>query len=161
MSEFKLHTVESAPEKSKAILEGAQKQMGMVPGLYAVMAESPQTDSDRDRPPGAPAWRVPTIHQRGRAGYPTGWPAAAVRRRSRLENHPRRYASLRALHSSSAPPTATDRIDTGRWFGAPAAPGCRPGPPRPQVARPHHAEPSAPAESELRPHRPDDVGARS
>ncbi|MDA0154764.1 carboxymuconolactone decarboxylase family protein [Vibrio chagasii] len=42
MSEFKLHTVESAPEKSKAILEGAQKQMGMIPGLYAVMAESPQ-----------------------------------------------------------------------------------------------------------------------
>lgn len=43
MSEFKLHTVESAPEKSKAILEGAQKQMGIVPGLYAVMAESPET----------------------------------------------------------------------------------------------------------------------
>lgn len=42
MNEFKLHTVESAPEKSKAILEGAQKQMGMIPGLYAVMAESPQ-----------------------------------------------------------------------------------------------------------------------
>ena len=42
MSEFKLHTVESAPEKSKAILEGAQKQMGMVPGLYATMAESPE-----------------------------------------------------------------------------------------------------------------------
>lgn len=37
MSDFKLHTVETAPAKSKAILEGAQKQMGMVPGLYSVM----------------------------------------------------------------------------------------------------------------------------
>ncbi|WP_163134100.1 carboxymuconolactone decarboxylase family protein [Agarivorans sp. Alg241-V36] len=43
MSNFTLHTAESAPEKSKAILEGAQTQMGMVPGLYAVMAESPET----------------------------------------------------------------------------------------------------------------------
>ena len=42
MSDFKLHTVETAPVKSKAILEGAQKQMGMVPGLYSVMAESPE-----------------------------------------------------------------------------------------------------------------------
>ncbi|XQW83566.1 carboxymuconolactone decarboxylase family protein [Thalassotalea piscium] len=42
MSDFKLHTVESAPEKSKAILEGAVKQMGTIPGLYAVMAESPE-----------------------------------------------------------------------------------------------------------------------
>ncbi|GHA39473.1 carboxymuconolactone decarboxylase family protein [Photobacterium aphoticum] len=42
MSKFTLHTVETAPEKSKAILEGAKKQMGMVPGLYAVMAESPE-----------------------------------------------------------------------------------------------------------------------
>ncbi|GAL17595.1 hypothetical protein JCM19235_6148 [Vibrio maritimus] len=33
MNNFKLHTVDSAPEKSKAILEGAQKQMGIVPGL--------------------------------------------------------------------------------------------------------------------------------
>ncbi|WP_394242297.1 carboxymuconolactone decarboxylase family protein [Vibrio astriarenae] len=43
MSKFTLHTVDTAPEKSKAILEGAQKQMGMIPGLYAVMAESPET----------------------------------------------------------------------------------------------------------------------
>jgi alkylhydroperoxidase family enzyme len=42
MSEFTLHTVETAPEKSKAILEGAAKQMGRIPGLYAVMAESPE-----------------------------------------------------------------------------------------------------------------------
>ncbi|QIA65115.1 carboxymuconolactone decarboxylase family protein [Vibrio astriarenae] len=43
MRKFTLHTVDTAPEKSKAILEGAQKQMGMIPGLYAVMAESPET----------------------------------------------------------------------------------------------------------------------
>lgn len=42
MSKFKLHTVASAPEKSKAILEGAEKSMGMVPGLFATMAESPE-----------------------------------------------------------------------------------------------------------------------
>ena len=42
MSKFTLHTVETAPEKSKAILEGAKKQMGVVPGLYAAMAESPE-----------------------------------------------------------------------------------------------------------------------
>ncbi len=43
MSKFTFHTVETAPEKSKAMLEGAVKQMGAVPGLYAVMAESPET----------------------------------------------------------------------------------------------------------------------
>jgi alkylhydroperoxidase family enzyme len=43
MSHFKLHTVETAPAKSKPILENAVKQMGAVPGLFAVMAESPNT----------------------------------------------------------------------------------------------------------------------
>lgn len=43
MSKFTLHTEETAPQKSKAILEGAKKSMGVVPGLYAVMAESPET----------------------------------------------------------------------------------------------------------------------
>lgn len=43
MSKFKFHTVDSAPAKSKSMLEGAVKQMGSVPGLYAVMAESPET----------------------------------------------------------------------------------------------------------------------
>ncbi len=41
MSDFKFHTVETAPAESKPILEGAVKQMGVVPGLYAVMAEAP------------------------------------------------------------------------------------------------------------------------
>ncbi|NKF50389.1 carboxymuconolactone decarboxylase family protein [Shewanella sp. WXL01] len=43
MSNFTFHTVETAPEKSKPMLEGALKQMGAVPGLYAVMSESPET----------------------------------------------------------------------------------------------------------------------
>ncbi|GHA18848.1 hypothetical protein GCM10008090_30600 [Arenicella chitinivorans] len=43
MSKFTFHTIETAPEDSKAILEGAKKQMGLVPGLYAAMAESPET----------------------------------------------------------------------------------------------------------------------
>lgn len=43
MTNFIKHSVESAPEQSKSILEGAQKQMGVVPGLYSVMAESPNT----------------------------------------------------------------------------------------------------------------------
>ena len=42
MSKFTLHTIESAPEKSKPILEGAKKEMGVIAGLYAVMAESPE-----------------------------------------------------------------------------------------------------------------------
>ncbi|NOH98321.1 carboxymuconolactone decarboxylase family protein [Vibrio sp. 99-70-13A1] len=43
MTNFIKHSVESAPEQSKSILEGAKKQMGVVPGLYSVMAESPNT----------------------------------------------------------------------------------------------------------------------
>jgi len=43
MSKFTTHTIDSAPEKSKPILEAAQKEMGFVAGLYAVMAESPET----------------------------------------------------------------------------------------------------------------------
>jgi alkylhydroperoxidase family enzyme len=43
MSQFTLHSVETAPEGSKATLEGAKQQMGTIPNLYAVMAESPET----------------------------------------------------------------------------------------------------------------------
>ena len=42
MPEFTLHTIESAPEESKALLENSQKTFGMIPNLHAVMAESPQ-----------------------------------------------------------------------------------------------------------------------
>ncbi|WED25399.1 carboxymuconolactone decarboxylase family protein [Vibrio sp. DW001] len=42
MTEFTLHTVETAPEASKTLLEGSIKAFGMLPGLHAVMAESPE-----------------------------------------------------------------------------------------------------------------------
>ena len=41
MTQFTSHTIETAPEQSKAILEGAVKNMGIVPGLFSVMAEAP------------------------------------------------------------------------------------------------------------------------
>ncbi|SFU20421.1 carboxymuconolactone decarboxylase family protein [Pseudomonas marincola] len=42
MSTFKLHDQNTAPEASKPLLENSQKAFGMVPGLHAVMAESPE-----------------------------------------------------------------------------------------------------------------------
>jgi len=42
MVDFTIHTVDSAPEASKPILEGAQKSLGFIPNLYGVFAESPQ-----------------------------------------------------------------------------------------------------------------------
>ena len=41
MTSFKTHSIESAPEGSKPILEAAKKKMGFVPNLMAIMAESP------------------------------------------------------------------------------------------------------------------------
>lgn len=41
MTHFTIHTPESAPEGSKAILEAAKKGLGFVPNLYGVLAESP------------------------------------------------------------------------------------------------------------------------
>jgi uncharacterized peroxidase-related enzyme len=41
MSQFELHTIESAPAGSGAPLEGLQRGLGFVPNLAAVMAESP------------------------------------------------------------------------------------------------------------------------
>ncbi len=43
MAEFKVHTIESAPEGSKEILSGAQKSLGFIPNLYGIMAEAPTT----------------------------------------------------------------------------------------------------------------------
>ncbi len=42
MTEFKIHTIESAPAESKEVLEGAVKSFGMVPNLLGVLAEAPQ-----------------------------------------------------------------------------------------------------------------------
>ncbi|MEB8346531.1 carboxymuconolactone decarboxylase family protein [Flavobacteriaceae bacterium KMM 6898] len=41
MSTFKVHTIESAPENSKPLLENSLKSFGMVPNLHGVLAESP------------------------------------------------------------------------------------------------------------------------
>jgi hypothetical protein len=36
MTTLKVHTIESAPEASKPLLEGSQKAYGMIPGLHGV-----------------------------------------------------------------------------------------------------------------------------
>lgn len=41
MSTFKIHTVDSAPEESKADLEDSLQLFGMIPNLHGVMAEAP------------------------------------------------------------------------------------------------------------------------
>lgn len=41
MSQFKIHTIETAPEDSKELLKGAEKQLGFIPNLYGIMAEAP------------------------------------------------------------------------------------------------------------------------
>lgn len=43
MTNFIVHTKESAPEQSVALLEGAKKAFGFVPNLMGTMAESPAT----------------------------------------------------------------------------------------------------------------------
>lgn len=42
MSDFTLHTPQSAPDESKSLLDNSFKAFGMIPNLHAVMAESPQ-----------------------------------------------------------------------------------------------------------------------
>jgi AhpD family alkylhydroperoxidase len=41
MSHYRIHTVESAPEKSKPALQALQQNFGLIPNLAATMAESP------------------------------------------------------------------------------------------------------------------------
>jgi len=41
MSTYGIHTIESAPEKSKAALQGLKQNFGLIPNLAATMAESP------------------------------------------------------------------------------------------------------------------------
>ena len=41
MNTFKVHSIETAPEASKPMLEASIKGFGMLPNLHAVMAESP------------------------------------------------------------------------------------------------------------------------
>jgi uncharacterized peroxidase-related enzyme len=42
MTQFKIHTIESAPEGSRPFLEQLNQQLGFVPNLAATMAESPR-----------------------------------------------------------------------------------------------------------------------
>ncbi|MEM8803456.1 MAG: carboxymuconolactone decarboxylase family protein [Pseudomonadota bacterium] len=42
MTDFPSHTLETAPEGSKPLLENSQKAFGRLPGLHKVLAESPQ-----------------------------------------------------------------------------------------------------------------------
>lgn len=41
MTDFTRHTIETAPDRSRALLEDSYKGFGRVPGLHAVMAEAP------------------------------------------------------------------------------------------------------------------------
>ena len=41
MSTFTFHTLESAPQQSKSLLQNSLKTFGRIPGLHSVMAESP------------------------------------------------------------------------------------------------------------------------
>ncbi len=43
MTKFIVHTKDTAPEQSVAVLEGAEKAFGFVPNLMGTMAESPAT----------------------------------------------------------------------------------------------------------------------
>jgi len=38
---FEMHTIETAPEESRPLLEASEKAFGRIPGLHAVMAEAP------------------------------------------------------------------------------------------------------------------------
>ncbi|WP_108125084.1 carboxymuconolactone decarboxylase family protein [Saccharospirillum mangrovi] len=41
MTDFTLHTAETAPIESRSLIENSQKAFGRLPGLHAVMAEAP------------------------------------------------------------------------------------------------------------------------
>ena len=43
MSEFTIHTLDTAPQASRLILQNTEKQLGFIPNLYAVFAESTTT----------------------------------------------------------------------------------------------------------------------
>ena len=43
MSEFTIHTLDTAPQASRQTLQNTKKQLGFIPNLYGVFAESPTT----------------------------------------------------------------------------------------------------------------------
>jgi len=42
MPDFKIHSIETAPEGSRPLLEKSQKGFGMIPNLHGVLAEAPE-----------------------------------------------------------------------------------------------------------------------
>lgn len=42
MSTYQIHGIDTAPENSRPLLDGLQKNLGMIPNLAAAMAESPE-----------------------------------------------------------------------------------------------------------------------
>ena len=42
MTQFRIHTIETAPEGSKELLKGLQGEVGFIPNLVATMGESPE-----------------------------------------------------------------------------------------------------------------------
>jgi alkylhydroperoxidase family enzyme len=42
MTEFKIHTIETAPDKSKPALEAAAKAFGRIPNMLGILAEAPE-----------------------------------------------------------------------------------------------------------------------
>jgi alkylhydroperoxidase family enzyme len=42
MSEFKIHTIETAPAASQAVLEAATKAYGSIPNMLGILAEAPE-----------------------------------------------------------------------------------------------------------------------
>jgi alkylhydroperoxidase family enzyme len=42
MTDFKIHDLDSAPEDARPLLENSRENMGRIPALHGVMAESPQ-----------------------------------------------------------------------------------------------------------------------
>ncbi|WP_197668827.1 MULTISPECIES: hypothetical protein [unclassified Halomonas] len=41
MTDFQLHTVNSAPKAAQEKLQAAEKKMGFLPNIFAIMAEPP------------------------------------------------------------------------------------------------------------------------
>lgn len=42
MSTYQIHGIDTAPDNSKPLLQGLQKNLGLIPNLAAAMAESPE-----------------------------------------------------------------------------------------------------------------------
>lgn len=43
MSEFTIHTLDTAPQASIKLLHNTEKHLGFIPNLYAAVSESPAT----------------------------------------------------------------------------------------------------------------------